>query len=436
MARTKTTTFSALEESPLLNRPSAQPNGAPRQSTINLNKFDQARFTEIVDDGARTSPIKIIVYIVIVIVIGVGAALLVRSLITNNQAPTGNSTTPTPATSPSNVSVSTTAKADSTASTPGANADYSDSELTKVGDSSLNGATSSIDKFDFTRYTTFGRVTFTLSGNGQKLPATNLTYSAAEKSLTVNIPGLKSVDADLQKQIDVNSIVKTVVYDSATKNFKITFVEDTKYRVVPNTSNLVIDFKTVKELAKPDTTTPTPTPAPTPTPTTTPTPTPVDGSKPAAPHYDNEMSQNKQYVVSSVTGNTITNNVYYFDDLNSSFEFSWGQKDAVGDSYVPNTTAYYDTSAPAGKVYLMVEISNLTGEFMSANGVTEITSAGIQSKTGADTSGANLTKITLVSFDGGVAKYRFELKNKADFKVWTQKTVDNATQVISVRIND
>lgn len=435
MARTKTTSFSALEESPLLNRPSGQSTASPRQSTINLNKFDQARFTEIVDDGGRTNPIKIIIYIVIVIVIGVGAALLVRSLITNNQA-NNNNTSTTPPAATSNVSISTSSKADSTATNLGANEDYTDSAQTKAGDSSLNGATTSIDKLDFTKYTTFGRLTFTLSGNNGKLPATNLTYSAADKSLTVNIPGLKSVDADLQKQIDVTSIINNITYDSATKNFKITFIEDTKYRVVPNTSNLIIDFKTVKELAKPVTTTPTPTPTPAPTPTPTPTPTSTDPSKPAAPHYDNTMSQTKQYVVSNVTGTPITNNIYYFDDLNSSFEFSWGQKDAVGDAYVPNATAYYDTSAPAGKVYLMVEISNLAGEFMTANGVSEITAAGIQSKTGADTSGANLNKITLISFDGGTAKYRFELKNKADFKIWTQKTVDNLTQVLSVRIND
>ncbi|MEP7103694.1 MAG: hypothetical protein ABI721_03230 [Candidatus Dojkabacteria bacterium] len=426
MARTKTTSFSSLEESPLLSR-------KPGQSTINVNKFDQARFTEIVDDGPSTSPVKIIIYIVIVIVVGVGAALLLRSLITNNQ-PTTNTGTP-PAANSSKVTIGTVTKADSTATSLAANEDYTDSGITKAGDPATTGVNTTVDTLDFSKYTTFARLEFGLTGNNGKLPTTNLTYSAAEKSLTVNIPELKSVSTDLQKQIDINNIIKNITFDSATKNFKITFVEDTKYRVVPNTTNLTIDFKTVKELAKPVTATTPPPVTPTPTPAIVP-PTTTDPARPASPHFTNDFSQDKQYVVSSLTGDTISHNIYYFDDLNTSFEFSWGQKNSVGDNYVPNATAYYDTSAPSGKTYLIVEISNLSGEIMSANGVTGLSAGDIQNKTGANTTGANLVRIDLLSFTGGVAKYRFELKDKADFKLWTQKTVDNLTQVISINIED
>src|SRR5689334_3567034 len=107
----------SLEESPLLHR---------QESSISVGKFDQARFTEIIDDEGGSNPLRIIIFIVVVIAVGVGIALLVRNLVTNN-APTdsNNQTTTPPASAPdTTIVVSTTLKPDSAATNLGANSDY------------------------------------------------------------------------------------------------------------------------------------------------------------------------------------------------------------------------------------------------------------------------------------------------------------------------
>lgn len=420
-----------IEESPLLaSRP-------VRTSTIDPAKLDRARFTEIRDMDGDGNSIRIIIFIAVIIVVGVAAALLVRNSVMNSQTSTTNETATTNTTTetkPSAYVISVSPIADSSAVNVVKNADYADSAITTLGDSTATADQTSLDKITYLRYATFARLTFDLNTSDKKLPKTTVNFDSVGNKMTVTFDTLGTVAESLKEDTTINDIVSEIRYVSTTNSYVVMFKDGVKYSVKKDGDNLVFDFKTNSELAKPETTTTTTT-TPTTT-TTTPTTTTTTADKPKAPHFDNEFSQNKQYVVSSVTDNKLAHNVYYFDNYGSSYEFSWAQTGVIGDANVPNANAYYDTTTTPGKTYLMIEISNLTQEVMTANNKTSLTLDDIAAKTGATTAGATLVKLDLISFEGGVAKYRMELSKKTDFKLWVDKTPDNATGTVSVTIKN
>lgn len=425
---------SMIEESPLLaSRP-------VRSSTVDSSKLDRTRFTEIRDMDGDGNSLRIILFIAVIIVIGVVAALLVRNSVMNSQTSTTNETSNTTNTTveapPSAYVVSTSPLADSSAVNVVKNADYVDSAIVTLGESTATAEETSLDKVTYLRYATFARLTFDLNTSDKKLPKTTVNFDSVGNKMTVAFDNLGTVADDLMEDLDIADIVSEIRYVSTSMSYVIMFEDSVKYFVKKDGDNLVFDFKTNTELAKPETEDATPvvtTPAEPTTPTPTESTTTVD--KPKAPHLNNEFSQSKQYVVSTVAENKLAHNVYYFDNYGSSYEFSWAQTGVVGDSNVPNATAYYDTST-AGKTYLMVEVSNLTQEVMTANNKTSLTLADIEEKTGATTAGATLIKLDLISFEGGVAKYRMELSKKTDYKLWVDKTPDNQTGTISVTIKN
>lgn len=428
---------SMIEESPLLaSRP-------VRSSTVDSSKLDRTRFTEIRDMEGDGNSLRIIIFIAVIIVIGVVAALLVRNSVMNSQTPAANETENTTAnttveTQPSAYVVSTSPLADTSAVNVVKNADYVDSAIVTLGDSTAVAEETSLDKVTYLRYATFARLTFDLNTSDKKLPKTTVNFDSVGNKMTVVFDNLGTVADDLMEDIDIGDLVSEIRYVSTNNSYVIMFEDSVKYFVKKDGDNLVFDFKTNTELAKPDTvaTTPDVEEDTTPTQPTTPTtPAETNVSKPKAPHFNNEFSQSKQYVVSNVTENKLAHNVYYFDNYGSSYQFSWAQTGVIGDNNVPNATAYYDTST-AGKTYLMIEISNLTQEVMTANNKTSLTLADIGAKTGATTAGATLVKLDLLSFEGGVAKYRMELSKKTDFKLWVDKTPDNVTGTVSVTIKN
>lgn len=430
-----------IEESPLLaSRPE-------RTSTVDPTKLDRTRFTEIREMESEGSSLRIIIFIAVIIVVGVGAALFVRNSIMNSNQSTNNTVTTSEnnvqeETRPSAFVLSTSPLADSSAINVVKNMDYVDSAIITLGDSTAGSEETSLDKISYLRYATFARLTFDLNTSDKKLPKTTINFDSVGNKMTVVFDNLGSVAEGLTEDLVVNDIVSEIRYVETNNSYIVMFEDGVKYSVRKDGDNLVFDFKTNVELAKPETTTTTTTTNSTTTQPTTSTTTnnsnnsPNSNSEmPKAPHFDNEFSQNKQYVVSSVNQNKLAHNVYYFDNYGSSYQFSWAQRNVIGNDNVPNATAYYDTST-AGKTYLIVEISNLTQEVLTANGVSGLTLADIGAKTGATTSGSTLTRIDLVSFQNGVAKYKLELSKKTDFKLWVDKTVDNTTGTISVSIKN
>lgn len=424
---------SKIGGSPLLSNPSQKPPSA--NSTINIEKLDKSRFSEMKQMESENSSLRIIVYVLIVIVIGVGLALLVRQLIANqqppsnptNQNPVNNPTTPTN----SALEVSTVGISDRLATNVAENDDYLDSAILTLGDESVDMASASLDKLKYTDYSTFSRLIFDLSTAEEALPKVNFAYDSTKLTLTVEIVGLVQINSDLQEDMEIDSLVSEIRYDSVNNKYIIFLTEKFKYRVYADKDNLLIDFKTLSELEDSDGEEPVaPAPAPTPTPTTPPTSS--DGSKPAAPHYENSFSQSKQYVSSNVTGNTITLNNYYVWDQGTFFEFSWAEEKKIGDEYVPNATAELVTEG--GVNYIDVTIENLKG----ANLADGLTTQQIEAKAGITMAGANFVNLTRTSYDSttGKAVYRIQLKKVADFQLLTQDNYAGDTQILSIQIKD
>ncbi len=401
---------------------------------IRPDKLDQNRFTEMRGTESEGSSFRIILYVVIVIVIGVGAALLIRNLITTNT----NTPTPQVEQTTNNVpevtalTISTNPLSDTSAINLADNNEYKDSALITLGDSKVDITKAKLDKITYTRFTTFARMIFDLSTLENKLPKSNISYDSIKNRITIEFVGLSNVNDDLKTQTAINDIVKSISFESASGQFVIELSEKSKYRVFTANDNLNIDIKTVKQLETPDTTTQVAEVTPEVTPEVV-NPVNVDPSKPTAPHYDNTFGQTKQYVSSAITDNSIAQNQFYYWDQGTFFEFSWGAKDKVGDSYVPNATAYYDTAATNGKIYIIVELSNLSQEAFSIYGITGTDLSGK-----VVTSASNFVRADLTSFDKatGVAKYKIEVKKKTDFKLLTQKTYDGKAQILSLQMKD
>jgi hypothetical protein len=427
-----------IEESPLLaSRPTL------RSSTVDPAKLDRTRFTEIREMESDGSSLRIIIFIAVIIVVGVAAALFVRNAVMNSQNTTTDDTSNTTNTTQQDstitaLTVSKTPLADSSAVNVVKNEDYVDSAIVNLGDSTATSAQTSLDKITYIRYTTFARLTFDLNTSDKKLPKTTVNFDSVGNKMTVVVENLGTVAQSLQQDLPIGDIVDEIRFVETNNSFVIMFKDTVKYNVKKEGDNLVFNFKTSTELAKPDTSTaqqPEEEEEETPAPPTNTGSSTSDANKPVAPHFDNQFSQNKQYVVSNVNTNKLAHNVYYFDNYGSSWEFSWAQRNVIGDSNVPNATAYYDTST-AGKTYLIVEVQNLTQEVLTANGVESLSLSDIEAKTGATTAGSTLVKVELLSFEGGTAKYRLELSKKTDFKLWVDKTVDNQTGTISVTVKN
>ncbi len=430
-----------IEGSPLLNNNIQNPKPPAANSTINIDKLDKTRFSEMKEGDGENNSLRIIIYVLIVIVIGVGLALLVRQLISNQQVESPQSNSQTPVSEPvietnPALIINTIGLPDASASNVGSNEDYVDSTLVSLGSTDVNMNVAKLDKIQYTDYETFSRLVFDLSTTENKLPKVNLSFDSSKSTLTVEFVGIKNIDTNLQKDLTIGGVIDEIRFDQVNKKYIIFLADNIKYRVVSDGDNLVIDFKTQKALEQ-STNAETPTTNDTNT-TTEDTTTDnsdsmsSDTSKPAAPHYENSFSQSKQYVSSALNTNSITLNNYYVWDEGSFFEFSWAEEGKLGDDYVPNANAYLETKD--GVNYIVVEIDNLK----SANLADGLTPSQIESKSGISMAGANFAGLTRDSFDSSTGKaiYRIELNKKANFKLLDQTTYDEKTQILSIQIKD
>jgi hypothetical protein len=413
-----------LESSPLLaSRVNAN------ASTVNPERLDQTRFTEIQESSASESnSLRIIIYIAIVIAIGVGAAILVRNMSTTTTPETPVENEPeTPVVEEKNFEVATTTKANTAATNAPSESDFVSSLTSKVGDSATLLSAADLETLFIEKYQSFDRVKLTFSTT--KLPSLSVNLSQDKKTLSIPLTGIKSVDEDIKTTAVVNNVIDQYEYSSTVPEITLTFEDATEYRISVTGNVLTIDLK--KESVSLEAAAPTTPTTPTETPEDEEEPV-ADGSKPAAPHYTNEFSMNKQYVSSAVTGNTIGYNNYFVYDARTYFEFSIGAEGLGGDTNTPNAVASYITEG--GKSYIQLEVSNLSNTpFQVSRGKT---AAQIQSETGLDISTANFVGISLVSFEGGKAIYKIEVKNKADFNLSIQEWTDGTTDILSLQIED
>jgi hypothetical protein len=414
-------------------------------STIHPEKLEFSRFSELQKSESSAKTGKILVYIFIVIALGVGAALIVRGTIINNNNPattnTSSTTADTAATKTTEVANSNgikldiVAKSDSTVSNLPKKEDFRDNANLALGDSSVESSALNINSIHYQKLTSFSRITFNISGNEGKLPLVNLAYSPVEKSLKVFFGSMAKFTDEVKKSVSVDGFVNNMTFNEATNSMEIYLKEAFKYRIASLSGNLVIDLISQKELDKLNTITNTTdnTQNNTVISNSSNTNSSTDTNKPAAPFYENSFSQNKQYISSAVKDNSISQDNYWVWDQGSFFEISFGQSNKLGDEFVPNAVAYFDKSNTQ-KTILVLEVSNLEQPVLITKKT--LTAADITNKTGLSLAGANFISVELISFEKGVAKYHFELKNKADYKLLTQDTYDGTTQILSLQLKD
>lgn len=412
-------------------------------STIDPQKLDQSKFSQIQKLENGSSSLRIIIFAVSIVLVGVILVLLVVRGTANNPAENIDNPLSTPVITETNNSyiISKTSTADSTVTNLSTKEDYIDSISLSGGDASLDLSNVSLSKIYYTSYQTFSRLIFDLTSLTGKLPAFKVDFDSLKNQLAVTFPGVSIIDADLKKDIAVNDLVEEMRFDAVNSRHLIFLAEDVRYRAFVDGTDLIIDIKTVNELENNvvvPTTEPTATPVPTPTEEDT-IVSDDDPERPAAPHLTNEFSQNTQYISSSITTNTVPTTSFAVEDTGPYFEIALVAKGLVGESYVPNVKAYL--TAQNGKNYLKVEIENTEVTFFNNSAspyFQNISKEKIETNIGVNMSGANFINMRLVSFESGKAIYEIEIKNKADFKILSSKIDISGQQseAIAIQIKD
>ena len=408
-----------LEASPLL---SSRVN-----STINPDRLDQTRFTDIQQSvTTENSSARIIIYIVIVIAIGIGAALFVRNMSTTQTEEPDNTEQEQETPAVSTFKVSSSILQNSAATNSPKDSDFISSLSSKVGDTATAMTTAKLEMVSINKFQSFDRIELKFST--AKLPSTTNNFAQNKKSLSIPLTGIIEIAEDIKSTMAINNVITQYKFNSAVPEIILEFTDAVGYRLLVQGNTLVIDLKKDSVSLTPVVTPTTPEPEEEVVPET-----PVaDGSKPAAPFYTNAFGKTKQYISSAVTGATIAYNNYFVYDANSYFEFSFGANGLGGDAATPNATAEYVTES--GKNFIEIVIENLSSApFQVSRGKT---AAQIEAETGLSVAGGNFVAISLLDFVGGKATYRIEVKNKADFKLLVQEWIDASTDVLSIQIKD
>lgn len=405
-------------------------------STIDPTKLDQNRFSQIQRMESGESSIKIILFAISIIVVGVFLVLFIKNSSTVNKT----TETPAPESNPVAVNtnnyyvISTTKKADSTATRATEEDQYTDSATLAGGDSSLDLSNISLSKIIYTAYTSFDRIVFDLTSISGKLPKFLVEYDSLKDTLIVSLPNLTNIESELKKDVTVGGLVKEIRFDTVNSRHLIYLSESFKYNVFVDGTDLIIDVKA-------NSTEVTPTPEVTATPVVTPTPSPVatDTNKPEAPFYDNEFSQNTQYISSNVTGNTINTSTFTIEDTGTYFEIALLAKGFTGEQYNPNVKAYLTTKSSVN--YLVIEVENTQTTFMNNAGspyYQNISATKIQENIGVNMAAANFVNMAFVSLNNGKATYEIELKKKSDYKIKVDKVdvLGQNSQGLIIQIKD
>lgn len=421
----------AIGDSPLLNSGTAPAGGAAPDSSVHPDRLDMSRFSDMSEEDEERSPMRIILFVVAVILIGIAAAFGVRYFLLGDDSETDTSdeseTVVEEEASP--FTINQTILDNSQASNATLKADYKTSEQISFGDSSVESDSVELSTMVYQPYESFARLTMNFEGTG--IPSTNATYDDVENSLTLDFEENLPVADGLDEIVAIGSLVTSVRPDSTENTFTLLLSESFLYNIQVVNGSVLIDM--ISEEAYETYTDPSEQPeeeevipdTETENEETTP-PTSVDPDKPSGTNYDNNLSQSKQYVTNVISGNTISYNETFYGDLGNAFELAWGSRNNVGVDYIPNASA--ELLEDSEGVYIEVVIENLAT--VSPQETLD------QSNMSIPISGANFTSMSLESFESGVATYRVNLRNRADFKLYTDTTISGATQVIALQIND
>lgn len=422
----------SIGASPLLQEGTAAPKKGKANSTVHPDKLEQKRFTERRAEKDDGSPVRILIYFVIVVALGAGAALLIRTLISENDTEDGDDTevVSEPVEDLSAYDINKTELADVQAENIPTLEDVASSSLVSVGSGSTE---QNLSEIEYRNYVSFDRLTFKFDS---EVPSTEITLNTAQDTMSATFPAQISVADDLQNGVTVLTLLDEIEYDATFNSFAITFSDAILYRVSVEEANLVIDFSTeealtpqaeVEETEEPDTQEEEEEPA------VEEEQTSNDSTpRPEGVTYENDFSQNTQFIVSEVTENTIGQDQYYFYDEGTYFEFSFGANGKVGDDYVPNSEARIETED--GTTYIYWTVENLSSEALAVYSRSQVTSEDLSQF--ITMSGANFVSIERLSFENGKAEYKIQLKNNADFSLVTQKSFDQSTQLLSILIKD
>lgn len=401
---------------------------SPNPKYIEPVRFSARRNVE----GEGSSVGRIILYVVVVVVVGVGLTLLIQNFVTGQGSTSTTTSSAVTSTEEvvSSVNISTLMKADSTATSLTPNTAYT------TGDSSLGSAANDVsdailDQFSYQAYETFSRTTWEFDGlESGKLPATTVVYSPIDSTVTVSFAGVDVSDAEMLQEFTVRTgnVVKIVGSKTDTAvSFVLSMSESGKYYVfVDNGTNVSLDIKTDTQLA-------TVTSASSSSEAVTSSAVAATSSSsasamtgaPAAPHYDNTASQNKQYVVSNVTGNGLYSETYYYIDYGDSFQFSWAMRNE-GETQIPNATAELVTDS--GKDYIEVKINNLGYELLHALGRS-------QANITIPTSSSKLVAVHTRGYSNGTATFWVELTEKTEFRLHSTQTYEGH-QLLGIQVMD
>lgn len=388
-------------------------------------KFSVRR--EMAHEGGNSK--RIIIFIIIVIALGLGLTLLVQSFINNqNQANNGTTTSTSSTQAELNipgVEIGDDVLSDATASRLVENAQYTNAELS-LGSTSNAVTGINLESITYIPYTTFSEVLLELTDTATGLPSTTITYDNLTDSVIVEMQGIGMGNLEMLQKIpvDTGNVLSITPNTTATGVIiTIELLESGKYSAaVVGANGLSIYFKTESDFA---TITSTTSSEPATTTSSATTSSATTSSASGATNFDNEPSQNKQSVSSTVTANDLISETYYYVDGGNTFTFSWAVR-GNGEGFVPNATAEYITDS--GKNYIEVKINNLAFEIMHNKGREKAV-------IGISTASSNLVDVFTKGFSNNTATFWVEVREKKNFRLYSDEDY-NSYRLLSIQLFD
>jgi hypothetical protein len=392
---------------------------------------------------------RIVLFVIVVIILGVGLTFLIQNFVASRNGTAGQSSSSSTSSAAGIktefLDIAGTTLPDSAASRVTSNELYTNSPLS-LGSVNNVKADTKIEKLTHMVYDTFTTTSWTVTEGGTGMPATNISYDAASKAVQVKFTKLDVADASITGPFDiaVGNVTRITTQQQADSiTFSLQLAAASKYYAyVVGGNTLALDIKTEDELTMPASTSSATASSSSSSSVSSSSSASSSSSSSAtssassstptgSTNYDNQLSQNKQSVVSTVTGNTIYNDTYYYIDYGDSFQFSWAMRN-TGPESIPNATA--ELVDQDGVPYVKVTINNLAQDILAAQGKTKATIT-------INTSSTNLVDVTRESTTGGsnsfsgTSVYMVQLKHKGNFRLHSTLTYNNY-QLLSLQLAD
>ncbi len=302
-------------------------NTPPPMAPTNLTNTQSTKSSE------GSSPfMKVAIWGVVVLLIAGAVYLLINNVMTNKN---NGSVTPTPTVTPTEEAEEpetiTASKLDSSlAESAPKDSDFKKADQT-LGEASEDQFT--IQSFKTESYDKFFRLVYEVSSSGDTaFPLVSATYNTGSNSIDLAFKGVINDNSGLEFEVPqkvegsiVTSITRRATSEENVAKYTIGISEEAGFFL----HSLTDPNRVVVDIQEPAVT-------PTPSVTTTVTPTPsTSGEKPAAPHLTNEFSKDKQYIVTTLTTNTVSTPKYAFRDfgtyLKITYDLSGGIPNVVGE---------------------------------------------------------------------------------------------------------